>query len=339
MKKFKHGLFVLVLVTVLLSGCTAKQATAANPDDKTSGTITIYTSQPEQDIQALIAAFNKTYPNVTVNYFRSGTEEVISKVKAEKQAGALQADLLLVSDDATFESLKSSDLLLSYASKELTGIDKKFYDADHTYTGTKIISTGIMINTNSVTGTQIKGLADLTESAYKDSLIMPSPLYSGAAAYNLGILTRTTGLGWDFYQSLKTNNIAIVQGNGGVSTAIIAGQKKAGIVVDYLALRAKNSGSPVDFIYPSEGSLIVTEPIGILKGTKNEALAKLFVDYILSVEGQTETATIGYTPIKEGVAAPAGFKSVKDITVLTTDLNTLVTNREADKAKFSTIFQ
>ena len=95
------------------------------------------------------------YPDVTVNVFRSGTEEVISKVLAEKETGALQADVLLVSDAATFEGLKDEDLLLSYESPELEGIDPSYYDADHTYTGTKIISTGIAVNTDPVSYTHL----------------------------------------------------------------------------------------------------------------------------------------------------------------------------------------
>ncbi len=43
-----------------------------------------------------------------------------------------------------------------------------------------------------------KGFADLTGEAFKDAVIMPSPLYSGAAAYNLGVLSRNETLGWDF---------------------------------------------------------------------------------------------------------------------------------------------
>ncbi len=55
----------------------------------------------------------------------------------------------LVSDAATVRVLKGErhpDEL--YESPELSEIDPSFYDADHTYTGTKIISTGIAVNTD-----------------------------------------------------------------------------------------------------------------------------------------------------------------------------------------------
>ena len=320
------------------SGAAGDSAPASSQAETTpEGTLTLYTSQPEADAQALIEAFNEQYPDVTVNVFRSGTEEVISKVLAEKETGSIQADVLLVSDAATFEGLKDEDLLLSYESPELEGIDPSYYDADHTYTGTKIISTGIIVNTDLIQDIPTS-LADLTKPEYADELAMPSPLYSGAAAYNLSVLVRTEGMGWDFYEGLKANNVQVGQGNGGVQTAVVNGEKGLGLLVDYMALRSKAEGAPVEFVYPEEGSLCVTEPVGILKESKNQELAKLFVDFILSDEGQKTTAEIGYTPIKKGVEPPEGFRSADEIQNLTYDMATLVSEREADKEAFAQMF-
>lgn len=186
--------------------------------------------------------YNKSCPDVKVEIFRSGTEEVVSKVLAEKEAGSVLADVLLVSDAATFESLKAKDILKSYEPQELSAIDPSFYDADHTYTGTKIITTGIAVNTELISNAP-EALADLTKAEYKDELIMPSPLYSGAAAYNLGVITRTEGLGWDFYQGLKDNGVKVDKGNGAVQKAVVAGENGLGLLVDYMAIRSKNDGA------------------------------------------------------------------------------------------------
>ncbi|WP_317856414.1 ABC transporter substrate-binding protein [Chakrabartyella piscis] len=319
---------------------TTAEATEVVEEVSYKGAVTLYTSQPEADAQALIAAFNELYPDVTVNVFRSGTEEVVSKILAEKQVNSVQADIVLVSDDATFETLKAEDLLMSYASPELDGIDPTYYDVDNTYTGTKIVSTGIMVNTDVINldEVEITCLADLTKPELANEVIMPSPLYSGAAAYNLGVLLRTDGFGWDYFNALKDNGITVGQGNGTVQTAVLSGEKGAGIIIEYMAIREQLKGAPVEFIYPTEGSLSVTEPIAIVNGTQNEELAKLFVDFILSDFGQEVTAEIGYTPIRQGVAAPEGFKTADELENLTYDTATLVETREADKEEFAKIF-
>lgn len=317
---------------------SAAMETSSAAAEKPKGAITLYTSQPEADAQVLIDGFHKVYPDIEVKVFRSGTEEVISKVLAEKQVGALQADVLLVADSVTFESLKEQDLMMSYESPELNGIPEEFIDKDHTYTGTKVISTGIIYNTDLVKEVPA-GFASLTGDFFKENVIMPSPLYSGAAAYNLGVMTRTESLGWDFYNNLKAGGVTVDKGNGAVQKAVVAGEKAAGILVDYMAIRSKNDGAPIEFVYPEEGSPCVTEPIGILKDTKNADQAKAFVDFVLSEDGQKLASSIGYTPIKEGVPAPEGLKNISELKTMSYDIRELYQNRETDKQQFSKLFQ
>lgn len=322
--------------TTTENGNASKEA--KEDEEKLSGNIVLYTSQPEEDAQTLIDAFNKKYPDVTVDVFRSGTEEVVSKVLAEKQVGEVQADVLLVADNVTYESLKEQDLLEPYESPELKGIPEEYVDSDHMYTGTKVITTGIVYNTDLVKKAP-EGFKDLLNPEYKDNGIMPSPLYSGAAAYNLGVLTRQEGLGWDFYKGLKANNITVDKGNGAIQKAVVAGDKGWGILVDYMANRSKHDGAPVEFVYPSEGSPLVTEPIAIVKGSKNMDAAKAFVDFVLSEEGQKLAADIGYTPVKEGITPPDGLKSITDLKQLGADPKTLYMERETDKGQFTEVFE
>lgn len=294
---------VCAAAAVLFAGC-GSSAPASSAAEKAEGALNLYTSQPEADAQKLVEAFNKKYPDVKVKIFRSGTEEVISKVMAEKKMGQMQVDVLLVADAATFEQLKKQSILVNYESPEMKSIPEELVDKDHTYVGTKAIATGIMYNTNLVKEAP-KSFMDLTKPVYKDMGIMPSPLYSGAAAYNLSLMTRTSGLGWDFYKGLKENGMKVDKGNGGILKAVGEGQKG----------------------------------VGIVKGAKNEKMAKLFEDFILSEEGQTFTAEMGYIPVRKGVKAPEGMKSIEELKIMSGNLADLVSNREADKKEFTSLFQ
>jgi iron(III) transport system substrate-binding protein len=309
----------------------------AKETDELSGEIEFYTSQPDVDAEQLVEAFNEKYPDVQVNIFRSGTEEVISKLNAENQAGEVMADVLLVADAVTFEGLKEQDMLLDYVSQEAEAIPEEFVDPDGMYTGTKIMATGIVINTENVTETPTSWDILASEEA-KDEMVMPSPLYSGAAAYNLGVFTRNDGIGWDLYEGMKANNPMVTEGNGAVIENVASGQQSYGVIVDYLVARAANDGSPVELIYPEEGVPVITEPIGIMSNTEEEAISKAFVDFVLSEEGQQLQAEIGYTPIREGVEPPAGLKSINDFSVLSAPVDEMYQNREADKEKFDELF-
>lgn len=312
-------------------------ASSEEGESELSGELEFYTSQPDVDAEQLVEAFNEKYPDVDVNIFRSGTEEVISKLNAESQAGSVVADVLLLADSVTFEGLKEADMLMEYNSPEAEAIPEEFVDADGTYTGTKVMATGIVINTDEVTEAPTSWDALVSDEG-SDQVVMPSPLYSGAAAYNLGIFTRSDDFGWDFYEGIKANNPMITEGNGAVIENVASGQKNYGMIVDYLVARAASDGSPVELIYPEEGVPVITEPIGITADTEEAELAKAFVDFVLSEEGQALQAEIGYTPIREGVEAPDGLKSLDEIKTLSAPTDELYQNREADKGKFDELF-
>ena len=69
--------------------------------------------------------------------------------------------------------------------------------------------------------------------------------------------------------------------------SVASGEKPYGILVDFMALNAKAKGSPVEFVFPSEGVPAVTEPVAIMStATRMLPAAQKFVDFILSDEGQ-----------------------------------------------------
>ena len=172
----------------------------------------------------------------------------------------------------------------------------------------------------------------------KGKIIMPSPLYSGAAAYNLGVLTRQSDFGWDFYNKINSNDVTVTKGNGDVLKNVASGEKDYGMVVDFIVARAKLEGSPVELVYPTEGVPVITEPIGIMKDPENEVAAKAFVDYVLSEEGQELSAELGYTPIRKGIEAPEGLKTIEELKVISVDMKELYKAREDDKKQFAETF-
>ncbi|UOQ48771.1 ABC transporter substrate-binding protein [Gracilibacillus caseinilyticus] len=336
MSKIKFSFLLISILTIftLLAGCGQTQEGNAS---SVSGELNFYTSQPDADAEKLISAFNEQYTDVNVTVYRSGTEEVISKVQAEKQAGEVQADVLLVADAVTFESLKKQDMLLEYKSSEAEQIPDSFVDSDGMYTGTKVMSTALVVNKEKVSEMPTSWKV-LTDEGSSGQVVMPSPLYSGAAAYNLGVLTRHDDFDWEFYENIQANEPMITQGNGDVLKAVANGEKSYGMVVDFIVARAEADGSPVKLVYPDEGVPVITEPIGIMNNTDNQPAAKAFVDFVLSQEGQELAAEIGYTPIREDVSAPEGLKTIEEMNVLDADINELYQNRELDKEQFNQLF-
>ncbi|SNZ07591.1 ABC transporter substrate-binding protein [Cohaesibacter gelatinilyticus] len=299
-------------------------------------TLTLYTSQPNADAQKTVDAFMAANPDIKVDWVRDGTTKLMARLYAEIEAGNPQPDVLLIADTVTLEGMAQKDLLTAYKSKEAVAYDKALYSADGYYYSTKLITSGIVYNT---AAEKVPGSwADLADASRKGQIAMPSPLYSGAALIHLATLTGNDNLGWDYYGALAANKARAKGGNGGTFKAVASGEKPYGVVVDFLAIRNKAKGSPVEFVFPKEGVSYVTEPVAILKSAKNKDAAKKFVDFALSKKGQDLVLDMGYIPARSDMAVPAGFPDRKDIKLMAFDPGKALKDAEANKAKFSELF-
>jgi iron(III) transport system substrate-binding protein len=321
----------ILLAAALALGLSSGAAEAA------SGTLMIYTSTPDKAMNDLIANFNKVEPDVKVQFFRSGTTEVVNKLQAEFTAGAPQPDVLFIADATVMEQMKADDRLMAYTDAPVAGLPSSFYDSDKTYFGTKIIPTGIVYNTKSGKPRPTSWL-DLISPDAKDQVIMPSPLYSGAAVIHVGTIVAQPEMGWNYYQKLADNGAVAAKGNGGVLDAVASGQKAYGMIVDFMAFNGKDKGSPVDFVYPLEGVSMVTEPVAILKTAKNVEAAKAFVNWLLSDAGQQYMVVQGYIPGKEGVAGPTGRPGAADLKLMPASTKDVTGETDEIKKKFSDLF-
>ena len=270
-----------------------------------TGKVTLYTSALQGDADGLKAAFNKKYPNVAVTVYRDGTEKVIAKLRAEQDAKSVVADVLLIADAPTMENLKADKFLQPYNSPLASAFDKQFLEVEGYYTGTKIINSGIAVNTTANLPKPVIW-KDLLKPEYKGKVVTPSPQYSGAAALNYALFLNNTAYGAAFVKGLQANGMTVVQGNGDALNKIITGELPVGIVTDNGVRAAKAKKSPVEMIYPTDGAIPITEPIAIVAGTKNLDTAKAFVDFVLSPDGQALIVTQNYIPLLPGVAPPAG---------------------------------
>lgn len=330
MKLHSRRAFLFATIAIAVAGSSPADAQEAK------GKLVLYTSQPERDASQTVAAFRRVQPNVDVEIFRSGTTEVMGKLAAEFAAGQPKPDVLLIADAASMEALKGEGRLLAYKEAKVDGLATGSYDNDRTYFGSKLITTGIAVNT--AAKSRPTSWADLAKPEYKGQIAMPSPLYSGAAAIMLGTMTARSDLGWKYFEQLKADDAVAVRGNGAVLNAVANGEKAYGVLVDFMAFNAKAKGSPIDFVFPSEGLPAVTEPVAILKTASNPAAARAFVDFILSDEGQKLAVSMGYIPARASVGMPSWYPAGTKINLMPTDITKVVQSNNANLQRFAELF-
>jgi ABC-type Fe3+ transport system substrate-binding protein len=70
-----------------------------------------------------------------------------------------------------------------------------------------------------------------------------------------------------------------------VPDGVSNGQYGIGLVIDFFGLAAKNSGFPVEFVYPAV-TAIVPANIGLVNGAKSADMGRRFIQFALSEDGQ-----------------------------------------------------
>ena len=322
--------------TTVVAAAIALTLAAGAASADVAGKLVLYTSQPNADAQQTVDAFTALHPGVEVEWFREGTTNVMAKLEAEYAAGAPQPDVLLIADSVTMEGLKAQGRLMAHPDADISAYDPATMDPEKFWFSTKLITTGIVYNT--AAPMVPTSWASLMTPEAKDQIMMPSPLASGAATIHMVSLTGHPDLGWEYYEGLAAQGALAQGGNGGVQTAVAGGEKLYGMVVDFLPIRAKAEGAPVEFVFPEEGVSYVTEPVAILSTAQNPDAAKAFVDFILSREGQELAAAQGYLPAHPEVTPPAGFPARSEIRLLDFDPARALAEDVDNKLRFTDLF-
>ena len=136
-----YRIFKRIAACLILVCCTAGCAGSPRPAEAPpsmagySGTVTLYCSMQEEEIQAIKEGFEEKYPQITMNYFFAGTNKVLTKLATEMQSGEISADLVWTGAPSDYRKLKENRYLSPYISPQAININEAFMDEHHYYIG------------------------------------------------------------------------------------------------------------------------------------------------------------------------------------------------------------
>lgn len=167
---------------------------------------------------------------------------------------------------------------------------------------------------------------------------MPSPFVSGAAFAHVGTFVSMREFGWPYYRALRKNDAVVLNSNGVVIQKLASGEISIAEVVDFFVRHARAQGSPVDYIWPKEGAVLVPTPVAIVNGTGNLPAAEAFVDYLYTPEAQRLFVERSYIPVVPGIPLPAGAPALATIKIIRPNLAYIAQHREEIKKTFTDLF-
>jgi len=303
--------------------------------------LTLYTSEPEDLAAEMIADFNQVYPNVRIEIYRSGSGNVISKLNAELATGSTPANILWFADIGFMKQLDDRGLIFHYSPQAAAQIKPEYAYNNGMAHEVRLIYNVIAYNTLQVKSNPPRDWFDLTAPVYRGRVGMANPNYSGGAFTALVVhIQNSDKVGWKFYEAMKANDVKGEQSNGALQTKVSSGEYAAVLIVDFMAMNAKRSGSPVEVVWPASGAVLVPTPVALVNNLsppqKDAAMA--FIDHLFKASSQELFSRQGYIPVMPGAPLPEGSPSADEIKTMPFDLDYYVresgTIRQTYEEKF-----
>jgi iron(III) transport system substrate-binding protein len=283
---------------------TAKLIEAA----KKEASLMWYTSTSIEDAKALFEAFNKKYPFIRTEFFRAGSARLFNRILNEARAGKVLFDLVAVRGLETHQLVKAG-FFQPYVSPESAAYPPGFKDPKGLWVDYFDAYNVIGYNTKLVPKAQApKAWEDLLDPRWKGKIAMDEEMYSW-----YGAMTQRWGRekAQRFMKALAKQDIQLRSGQTLIAQLMAAGEFHMGMVLAHRIEKMKEQGAPVEWVTTLDPITVSLHPIGIAAKAPHPNSAKLFIDFILSKEGQQLVLAIDRTPARPGIDTKMEAKNLK----------------------------
>jgi ABC-type Fe3+ transport system substrate-binding protein len=323
----------------------APAASAITPDlvaaAKKEGKVAFYTAMDLPVAEKLAKAFEAKFSGVAVRVERSGSERVFQRIAQEMASNIHACDVMNSADAAHFIVFKRNGWLAPYLPEEVAKhFPAQHRDPDGLFVTTRVWLSSLGYNTNLVKSEDApKSFADLLDPKWAGKMVKGHPAYSGTIMTATFQIVRE--LGWGYFEKLATQRIMQVQSSTDPPKKLALGERAVmADGNDYNLLQLKDAGQPVEPIYPTEGTPTITGPTGVFKSAPNPNAARLFQNWLHSLEGQQLLVDFtGQHSVHALVKDKPGHKKLSEIKLMKDDPAGVEKMADDIKARYQQLFK
>jgi iron(III) transport system substrate-binding protein len=260
---------------------------------KKEGEVAVYTSLIAEDLGALSAAFEKKY-GVKVKGWRAGSEKVLQRALTESRAGRADADVI-ETNGPELEALYREKVLQPLRSPHLNDLMPQAVRPHGHWVGTRINMFVQSYNTQLVKKEEVpRSYADLTNPRWKGRLGIEAEDEDWFAMV-VKELGEEAGLK-TFREIARVNGFSVRKGHTLLAGLVASGEVPFALTTySHGAEKMKQRGAPVEW-YAIEPAIGRANGVAVVKKPAHPYAAALFVDFVLSPEGQAILEKGGYVP-------------------------------------------
>ncbi len=264
-----------VLLALALSGCG---------DDRTR--LVLYSPHGRDLLSLLEAEYERLNPEVNVQWLDMGSQEIHDRVRSE--AANPQADVWFGGPDTIFARGAADGLLAPYRPEWAEQVPPTSRNPDDLYFGVYQAVPILFFNSDTVDAASAPtDWDDLLDERWRDKIIIREPLASGTMRTAFGMVlarsvAETGGLerGLEWLRRLDGQTKEYVQNPALLFEKLIRREGDLTIWELTDALLQQQRGVPLDYRFPTSGTPIIDDAIGLVKGARNPEAAKRFIDWV-----------------------------------------------------------
>jgi iron(III) transport system substrate-binding protein len=258
--------------------------------------LTVYSPHGPEQLALFEQRFEAANPGVDVQWVDMGSQEVLDRIRSER-ANA-QADVWYGGPAMFFARAAAEDLLESYRPSWADAVPPQAQGAGDLFFGVYLTPAVIAYNSEALTREEApQDWDDILAERWKGKVLIRDPLASGTMRMIFGMVmyrgiaqTGGTEAGYEWLRRLdgQTKDYVLNPALLYQKLARQEGTVTLWNLPDVLRIRAQ--GFPLDYVLPASGTPVLIDAIAVIKGTRQPQLARAFVEYVGSLQGQLVAA-------------------------------------------------
>jgi iron(III) transport system substrate-binding protein len=259
-----------------------------------------YTAMNTPDAAPLRNLFREKYPGVTLTILRQPGEKIRTRILTEMRAGKFLWDVVSF-NHLDIDALAQEGLLAAYASPETrSGFPRGAVDPEGRWAAIYVRQYVIGYNTRSVPPAEApKSWEDLLQPVWREKFAMDESDVEWYAAM-LDYLGKEKGPA--FMRSLARQNPQFRRGHSLLAKLLVAGDFPLALVHAAEMDEARRAGAPVDWVRTLDPVITSPSQVAVSAKAPHPNAARLFVDLLLSAEGQALIRDRGRVPARNDLA-------------------------------------
>ncbi|HYG64387.1 MAG TPA: extracellular solute-binding protein [Thermoanaerobaculia bacterium] len=301
--RFLSGVaLALPFLPLLISGCG---------DGRTP--LVVYSPHGRDLLSLMEKSFEQSHPDVDVRWLDMGSQDVYDRVRSE--AANPQADVWYGGPRAIFAQGEREGLLAPYRPRWADAVPPESRHPQDLYFGSYRTAPVLVFNKQAVPEAEApRDWDDLLDPKWTGKILMRDPLSSGTMRTLYGMIlarsiaeTGSPERGWEWLRRFDAQTKEYV-----INPALLMEKlnRREGLVTVWELtdmLWQEKRGAPLGFRFPTSGTPVIDDSIGLVKGAPHPEPAKAFIDFIGSTEGQELAAREAFRLPARTDIPPAGL--------------------------------